>query len=376
MKSVHIAMDKFRDCFTQSEISDLLKGILTSQFSSVSTYLIADGGEGSLDVFRSLNWSQIQIKTAGPMGEPCTAHIMQSPDLQTIAIELAEIAGKKHMKSGASAWNATSYGLGLALLEALKLKPLTIVICLGGSASSDGGLGIFQGLEIQVLDQGGKSVGSGVAGIADAFSINKSQLVEIQEKFSLVQFKVLVDTSAKLIGKPNAIWMYGKQKGLTFIQQTICYQYFRKWSQLLVTINPTFDPTGFGSGAAGGCTSALQAIFNAQIISGSQYFFMESGLATAISADDIVITGEGKVDASTLTNKAIMPVINCAIAMKAHLVIITGVIDPSAKIKIEKIAPSVQIFEISSFAPTLEHSLKHASKIISDNLLVELELIN
>jgi glycerate kinase len=375
MKSVHIALDKFRDCFTQEEVTQLLLEIMQSRFSIINTYPLADGGEGSLDFFKTLGWRELPALTAGADRQERTSFFMQSPDNSTIAIELAEIAGKKHAPATLSGWDASSLGLGIILRAAATHKPTTILICLGGSASSDGGLGIFEGLGIAVQDHLGNEVTHGLTGVAHAHSINTEELSQVREDFSSIEVKILVDTKAQLIGKPSAISMYGKQKGLTAIQRNRATSFMKKWAQLLQHINPTFHPTTPGTGAAGGCSAALQAIFNASIVSGADYFAELSGITIQINSQSIVITGEGKVDASTLTGKAIMPVIKTAAENQAQLIVIGGVIETAAQATISQLSPNAIFFNISQYAPNNQYSIDHASEILRDNLLIEMEHI-
>lgn len=368
-------MDKFRDCFTQDEVTDLLRDIVQPRFSTVYTYPLADGGEGSLDFFKTLGWCEISTLTAGADCQERTSFFSQSPDGSMIAIELAELAGKKHAPATLSGWDASSLGLGVALRAAATYNPTTILICLGGSASSDGGLGIFEGLGIAVQDRGGSEVTHGLGGVARADSINIKELTQIRELFSSIDVKILVDTKAQLTGNPNAISMYGKQKGLTAIQRNRATSYMKNWAQLLQQVNPTFQPTTPGTGAAGGCCAALQVIFNAAIISGAQYFADLSGITSQIDSQSIVITGEGKVDTSTLTGKAIMPVIKAAVQKQAQLIIIGGVIEPATKAKITQLAPKTIFFNISQYAPNNQYSIEHASEILTKNLPKEMEQI-
>ena len=375
MKSVHIAMDKFRDCFTQDEVTQLLREIVEPQFPTVYTYPLADGGEGSLDFFKTLGWREIAVLTAGADCQERTSFFMQSLDGSTIAIELAEIAGKKHAPATLSGWDASSLGLGIALRDAATYNPTTILICLGGSASSDGGLGIFEGLGISVIDREGTEVPHGLTGVVRAHSINRDQLSLIRGIFSAIDVKILVDTKAQLTGNPNAISMYGKQKGLTAIQRTRATSYMKKWAQLLQRFNPTFQPTTPGTGAAGGCSAALQTIFNATIVSGADYFAELSGITNQINSQSIVITGEGKVDASTLTGKAIMPVIKAAADNHAQLIVIGGVIEAATQVKITQMSPNAIFFNISHYAPNRQYSIAHASEILQENLPQEMEHI-
>jgi glycerate kinase len=375
MKSVHIAMDKFRDCFTQDEVTQLLRDIVQPQFPNLCTYPLADGGEGSLDFFKSLGWREITVLTAGADCQERTSFFMQSPDSSTIAIELAELAGKKHAPATLSGWDASSLGLGIALRDAATYNPATILICLGGSASSDGGLGIFEGLGIAVQARGGNEVTHGLNGVARAHSINTEELTQVREIFSSIEVKILVDTKAQLTGKPNAISMYGKQKGLTAIQRNRATSYMKEWARLLQKISPTFLPTTPGTGAAGGCSAALQAIFNATIFSGADYFAELSGITNQIDSQSIVITGEGKVDASTLTGKAIMPIIKTAAEKHAQLIVIGGVIEAAAKAQITQLSPNTIFFNISQYAPNNQYSIDHASEILQQNLPREMEHI-
>ena len=116
-------------------------------------------------------------------------------------------------------------------------------------------------------------------------------------------------------------------------------------------------------------------IFNAAIISGAQYFADLSGITSQIDSQSIVITGEGKVDTSTLTGKAIMPVIKAAAQKQAQLIIIGGVIEPATKAKITQLAPKTIFFNISQYAPNNQYSIEHASEILTKNLPKVMEQI-
>ena len=110
-------------------------------------------------------------------------------------------------------------------------------------------------------------------------------------------------------------------------------------------------------------------------MSGADYFAELSGITNHIDSESIVITGEGKVDDSTLTGKAIMPVINAAITNKAQLIVVAGIIEASAMSRIQAMSPQAMFFDISTFAPNKAYSLDHASEILTANFAKELELL-
>jgi glycerate kinase len=116
-------------------------------------------------------------------------------------------------------------------------------------------------------------------------------------------------------------------------------------------------------------------IFNATILSGADYFAELCGITNHINSQSIVITGEGRVDASTLTGKAIMPVIKAAAASHAQLIIIGGVIEAATKAKITQLSPNTLFFNISQYAPNRQYSITHASEILQKNLPREMEQI-
>lgn len=362
-RRVHLVFDKFRGSLTQKEINKVLREILPTTVE-INEYLIADGGEGSLDALFALGWNSIEVVAADTLGSTKKSRVAQHGNQPIYAIELAEICGVKWLTGGLDPLHSTTLGIGQTIEALRKRGAKEILLFSGGSASNDGGLGVLQGLGIRVLDKKNSIVKFGLAGLKRATMINGEDIARVQELYSEITFTMVHDTHASLTGKENCINLFAQQKGLGKIGRYFAAQAIRKWAVLLQGINPSFDPQRAGTGAAGGVTSSFSALFNTQFTNGFDFFSHVTGLANSILPSDLLFTGEGRFDRTSRDKKIVMPAIHLAEKHGAECAVILGSIAESERKFLAQQSSVKLICVIADHATTVNESISRASEII------------
>ena len=275
---------------------------------------MADGGDGTLEVMLEHGYSVHSIEAVDALGSPRISRIGLSSD--SAFIELAEICGIAQLAE-LDPINASSYGLGLAMRAALDAGARDLVIAIGGSASTDGGLGMLMALGLSATDVAGRPVSPDLAGLGRIASVDSSGL---DPRLSLVT--LLTDVDAPLLGPSGAAQVFGPQKGLTPDQCAWADDLLTRWAELV-------DPAGAfvalpGAGAAGGVGFAALALLGAERRAGADAIAALIDLDTHVASADLVLTGEGSFDDSTGAGKAPARVMAAARAAGVPVEVISG----------------------------------------------------
>ncbi len=284
------AIDSFKGSATSEELNQAAISLLDDHFET-DTVAIADGGEGTLDaIYSVLDGEYHQITVHGALGQNVETDMLitETQHGRTAIIESAKIIGIDSIEvNEVNAEQASSYGLGEAILQAIDLKAETIMVTLGGTVTSDGGLGMLRALEM-----------------GSEFSHNPL-LLEYRPDFmkinsNLRQIKIigLADVTNTYSGSKGFAHIFGPQKGLNKEQidriDTKAKQ-FELYVSKVVSINLSILP---GSGAAGGLGGALMTL-GFEVQPGFKTISEMIRLEERISQADVIITGEGRVDSQT-----------------------------------------------------------------------------
>jgi len=363
-----IAVDKFKGSLTQSEITAIISNFLASRKIDFESALIADGGDGSIDALVSLGWERKSLDVTGPLDNQHSADFALSTSGKRIALEVAELCGIQYLKGELDPYNASSRALG----EAMKVVNLSefneLLICVGGSASIDGGIGVLQGVGVSVRDRNGKDVSNGLRGLKAARAINLSSLDDVKRILGKCQIRVLSDTDLPLTGLNGAVMSFGKQKGLSLFGRITAEIAMRRWRKLLIDYHLANAIQKSGSGSAGGIGFILNSCLGAKIQSGSEYFFEESAAASKIKRSSTVITGEGRIDETTLTGKSIMPILRAAKSFDKRIVLICGSADTKTLDLLKKVFPITGVINLSNSKLPLDVLMKDADKVLLEQL--------
>jgi glycerate 2-kinase len=276
---------------------------------------LADGGEGTVDAFAAASPdAQLQrTKVTGPDGRPVEASWLLLPD-GTAVTELVESSGLPLM-AAPDPLGASTVGLGEVLAAALAAGAERIVIGLGGSASTDGGAGALHAIGARFLDPDGRTLPPGGGALLDLAEADLSGLLPPPPG----GVTLLCDVTAPLLGPTGAAHVFGPQKGATPDQVALLDAALARLAGLL-----RGEPNAAGMGAAGGAAYGLAAAWGARIAPGARTVAELSGLPAALAESQLVLTGEGRFDRTSLTGKVVGGVLELAGAVGTPVGIVAG----------------------------------------------------
>lgn len=267
---------------------------------------MADGGEGTLAAFADAvpESSWMPLPVTGPDGAVVDAGWLLLPD-GTAVVELACTSGIELLGERRLPWDAHTCGFGEAIAAALDSGAARLVLGIGSSASTDGGVGMLRALGAEFRDEFGDPVADGARGLAAIRSAELSGLPALPPG----GVTVLTDVRNPLLGANGAAAVFGPQKGFGPAD----LESAAAGLAALAAVLPV-DPDASGAGAAGGTGFALLA-WGARLVPGSDAVAELIGLAAAIADADLVITGEGSYDAQSVAGK--VPSLVAALAASA-----------------------------------------------------------
>ncbi len=301
MKKVIIAPDSFKQTLSAIEVCEIVSGELKKKYEKIETQNIpvADGGEGTVDCFLyALGGEKIFLTVKSPLENDITAYYGILPNGSAV-IEMAQASGIAIEKQN-NAMKAGTYGTGQLILHAVKNGARNIYIGIGGSATTDGGIGCMSALGVKFLNKNGESVPLCGEGLSMIDEIDTSGLFnEIKE----CNITVLCDVKNPLYGKNGAAYIFSPQKGADESQ-------IKKLDEGLVNLakkakaalNKDYSHLE-GAGAAGGLGFALVAFSGATLKSGIEAVLKVTDFEQKAKSADLVITGEGKMDKQSLMGK-------------------------------------------------------------------------
>ncbi|MDY5741600.1 MAG: glycerate kinase [Lachnospiraceae bacterium] len=271
--------------------------------ASVQIRPLADGGEGTVEALTLGMGGVLQTVTVtGPLGRPVDAQYGILQESQTAILEMSAAAGITLVKDEErNPMNTTTYGVGEMIKDAIARGCRKFIVGIGGSATNDGGIGMLQALGYGFLDANRKPVPFGAKGLQVLDHITDEQVIpELAE----CEFRVACDVTNTLCGEQGCSAVFGPQKGAdpTMIMQMDKWLNF--YAHLAREKYAGANAKQPGTGAAGGLGFAFLTFTNAVLESGIKIVLEETRLEDYIKDADIVITGEGRLDAQTVMGKA------------------------------------------------------------------------
>jgi glycerate kinase len=323
---VLIAPDSFKGTLgAAAAAAALAEGWLSVRPGDQVTRLpLADGGEGTLDVLAATvsgaRWHR--AKVTGPGGARVIASWLELPgggdgapaQVGTAVVELARASGLP-LLARPDPMGAQTTGLGEVLSRALDAGADRILVGLGGSASTDGGTGALGALGVRFLDAAGDQLPPGGGALADLARVDLSGL----RAAPAGGVTCLTDVTAPLLGPGGAAAVFGPQKGADGPQIARLEAGLARLAGVLGG-----DPAAAGAGAAGGTGYGLAAAWGAVLTPGAAELSRLAGLDRALAGADLVITGEGRFDETSLTGKTCGTVIAAAAAAGVPVALVAG----------------------------------------------------
>lgn len=305
-RSVLIAPDSFKGSLPADAVATAIAAGWHELRPSDDLRLLpqADGGEGTLTAIESATPGSTRHRVSSvtaPDGRPTDASWLELPGGVAV-VELAESSGLPLM-AVPDALGATTRGLGEVIRAAIDSGIRSLVIALGGSASTDGGAGALQALGLRLLQADGSEVRSGGGGLALVRNVDDRDLIRPPPG----GVTLLTDVTAPLLGPTGAAAVFGPQKGATPDDVHQLESALARFSALWGG-----DNNRPGAGAAGGTAYGFLAAWNAAVEPGANWIASATGLPAAIAAADVVVTGEGRFDSTSLGGKVVGNLIRLA----------------------------------------------------------------
>ena len=331
--NVVIAIDSFKGSLTSwdagTAAGEGLKKAIPD--AMVRVFPVADGGEGTVEALvRGLSGRKRCITALDPLGRPIDCEYGILDETGTAIIEMSAAAGIFLLADEErDPLHTTTYGVGQMILDALENGCRHFVIGIGGSATNDGGAGMLQALGFALLDKNGTPIPRGAIGLKELKSIDVSGA---DPRLSACTFRVACDVKNPLCGPQGCSAIFGPQKGATPSTVEQMDKWLESYAQLASLVSDNADKDAEGAGAAGGIGFAFNTFLNSELVSGIELILSEIRIEEAIQNADLVITGEGRLDAQTVMGKAPFGIATLAQKYKKPVVAFSGCVTPEATV--------------------------------------------
>ena len=299
-----IAPNAFKNSLGAAEVAGAIKeGLVKSGLQcTCECFPVGDGGDGTGElIIQQGNGSIESVEVLDPLGRKINAEFGLIDNGKTAVIEMANASGLRLLKPVEyDTLHTNSIGTGELMKHALDKKVNKIILCIGGSATTDGATGIARALGIRFLDKNGNALINLPEQLTELDSIDLSSL---DKRIMSCRLVILCDVENVLLGKEGSVTVFGPQKGAR------PDEIIRLEAALTKLRDVVFHQTGndlslikYG-GAAGGTAAGLSALMNAELVNGIKHFLLLTGFDKSLNKADLVITGEGSIDIQTLQGK-------------------------------------------------------------------------
>lgn len=320
-----IAPDSFKESLTALEVANAIETGFKRIFPNAEYVKLpmADGGEGTVQSLVDATQGRlIETEVTAPLGNQVKSFFGLSGDGKTAIIEMAAASGLHLVPMDKrNPCQTTSFGTGELIKQALDLGVQHIILGIGGSATNDGGAGMMQVLGLRLLDKNGQSIGFGGTALSNLAEI---QMADLDPRLQHVQIEVACDVNNPLCGERGASAIFGPQKGATpemVKELDAALAHFAEIAGRDCGKQIKEQP---GAGAAGGMGGGLLLLPNVQLKAGVQIVLDNLKLAEQVKEADLVITGEGRMDAQSVLGKTPIGVARAAKQFNKPVIAIVG----------------------------------------------------
>lgn len=327
--TVLIACDKFKGTLTAAQacaaVADGLKEVWPD--AAIVQRPMADGGEGTARVICEACDGEWLLETvAGPLGDKVEAGWAWIPETETAVIEMSEASGLRLIDATRrSPWRASTAGTGELMQAGIRQGARRLIVGIGGSATNDGGAGMAWAMGYRFLDSEAR----------DFFPLpaNLTTLAQIVPPPDGIMPEVIAacDVTNPLLGPEGATRVYGPQKGVRLERMPEFEEALGHLAGIVRRDLGVDLAAAPGAGAAGGLGFGLMAFCRAAMRPGFDLVAETTGLESAVRTADLVITGEGCVDAQTLHGKGPAGVADMARRLGKPVIAIGGIVDESVR---------------------------------------------
>jgi glycerate 2-kinase len=310
---VIVAPDSFKGSMTAMEAASAIEEGAKRAHPGIKTVLMpmADGGEGTMTcLVQTTDGHYEKVSVNGPLGNTVNATFGCLGHSSTCVIEMAEASGIALVdKSNLNPMEASTYGTGQLIREALDQGYRHFILAIGGSATNDGGTGMLHALGVTFYDSTGSEITPAGKKLID---IKKIDVSDFDPRIQESTFLIASDVQNPLLGPTGATYVFGPQKGATPVMLKELEKGMENWADRV------YEQTGIhlhdhpGAGAAGGIGGAFLSFFPAKMERGIDVVIEATQFKESLESASLVLTGEGQVDYQTASGKTPMGVAQVA----------------------------------------------------------------
>lgn len=285
---------------------------------------LSDGGEGFTEAIAgALDAEVVDVPLVDALGRSAVGRLALAGDLAVF--EVATAVGLEQVGDDErDILGSDSRGVGQLVRAALDRRASRLVVGLGGSATNDGGAGMLAELGVRFLDETGAAVPTTPRGLERLARVDATGL---DPRLAACEVKVACDVDNPLLGARGASAVFGPQKGATPADvprlDAALARLADRSGRAVVAETP-------GAGAAGGLGFALLAFLGADLVPGIDLVTDTIGFDALVADADLVLTGEGSVDAQTLSGKTPAGVARAARTHGVPVLVFGGRVSPDA----------------------------------------------
>lgn len=308
-----IAPDSFKGTLTAREAAEIIRKSLVYNIKECETKIfpMSDGGEGMVQAYiNACGGEFVETIVSNPYMVKTSAIYGMTAN-NTAIIEMAQAAGLM-LAETKNPLKTTTYGVGELILDSISKGAKQIILGLGGSATNDCGMGMMQALGFKFLDESGKNLFPVGENLAKVVKIVPCALPD-------VKITAACDVDSPLYGEKGAAYVFAPQKGADVQMVKFLDEGLRNISRVIeADIGKSVSDVA-GAGAAGGLGAATLAFLGGKLLPGAELLMDEAGFDDMVEWADIIISGEGRLDAQSMTGKAVIRVAKRARGKKVIL---------------------------------------------------------
>jgi glycerate kinase len=359
--NVLIAPDSFKGSLSAVRAAGIIAESIARCDPAARCVLLpqADGGEGTIEVLRSALGGRLhRVRSSDPLGRPLQAQWLALPDGRAV-IESASCIGYDMLSDEErKPAKLRSSGLGSIVAEVLALGRKNILVALGGSATNDAGIGFAEGLGLRLHFE--NDPGSDVLR-----ALRTLKRIEGEAFPADIEVTALADVGNPLCGVRGATAVYGPQKGVSALQLESFDRAIAHFASIVRRDIRYVDTAAAGMGAAGGLGFALAAFCRARVRSGADFVRQQTGFSEQLRTADLVITGEGRIDAQSREGKVISGVAAEAKAQGVPVVAFAGTISGSPRHMADAMGLA-HVLRITTEDMPLDTAMHNAGRLLAE----------
>lgn len=362
-----ILMDSFKGTLSSIEACELISTAIRKERRDINilSYLFGDGGENTLECFKKVlkDAQSVHTMVSSPYRiKEDAEYLIQN---NTAIIESAKVIGLDKIDKR-NPYLTSTYGLGQLIEDALDKGCRSFLVTLGGSSTNDGGAGMLSALGAEFIKKDGNEFISTGGTLNEIDNISISQL---DARLKDCKFTLFSDVNNPLLGESGATFVFSRQKGASDKDIPILEENMRHYRDMVSKATGKDLSSMPGTGAAGGLAYGFSSFFDCTIKSGAKEILSLYGIEEKLNDVDLLITGEGRTDSSSLDGKCISILSSMAKKHKIRVLLVSGSIEKKILPKLKDIGITDYLSIQKDETKTFEEIKLHAKEDLLHSMI-------